>query len=86
MFNYSDYPKDSKFFDPANKKVIGKMKDEVKGKIISEFVGLKSKMYSLIVVGSEKFKKAKGVSKNVVENTRHKEYVDVLFNKKNNKA
>ena len=86
MFNYSDYPKDSKFFDPANKKVIGKMKDEVKGKIISEFVGLKSKMYSLIVVGSEKFKKAKGVNKNVVENTRHKEYVDVLFNKKNNKA
>ena len=86
MFNYSDYPKDSKFFDPANKKVIGKMKDEVKGKIISEFVGLKSKMYSLIVVGSEKFKKAKGVNKNVAENTRHKEYVDVLFNKKNNKA
>ena len=86
MFNYSDYPKDSKFFDPANKKVIGKMKDKVKGKIISEFVGLKSKMYSLIVVGSEKFKKAKGVNKNVVENTRHKEYVDVLFNKKNNKA
>ena len=24
------------FFDPVNKKVIGKMRDEVKGKIISE--------------------------------------------------
>ena len=41
LFDFSDYPLESKFFDPANKKVIGKMKDEFKGKIISEFVGLK---------------------------------------------
>ena len=26
------YPEDSKFFSPVKKKVIGKMKDEVKGK------------------------------------------------------
>ena len=49
LFAFSDYPLNSKFFDPANKKVIGKMKDEFKGKIISGFIGLKSKMYSLIV-------------------------------------
>ena len=30
------------------KKVIGDMKDEFTGKIISEFVGLKSNMYSLL--------------------------------------
>ena len=60
LFYFNGYPKDSKFFDLVNKKVIGKMKDEVKGKMISEFVGLKSKMYSLVVVGSEKIKKAKG--------------------------
>ena len=41
LFDFSDYPLESKFFDPANKKVIGKMKDEFKGKIISEFVGFK---------------------------------------------
>ena len=58
------------------------MKDEVKGKILSEFVGLKSKMYSLISVNGEENKKAKVVNKNVVKNTRHKEVVDLLFNKK----
>ena len=40
LFDFSDILKDSKFFD---KKVIGKRKDGFKGKIISEFVGLKSK-------------------------------------------
>ena len=36
-----------KIFDNANKKVIGKMKDEYGGVIIDEFVELKSKMYSI---------------------------------------
>ena len=48
------------------------MKDEFKGKIISEFVGLKSKMYSLINVDSKENEKAKGVNKNVVKNVRCK--------------
>ena len=59
-----------------------KMKDEFKGKVIIEFVGLKSKMYSLIAVDSEEIKKAKGVNENVVRSIRLKEFVDVLFNKK----
>ena len=29
-FDFSDYPEHSRVFDPVNKKVIGKMKDEVK--------------------------------------------------------
>ena len=57
------------------------MKDEVKGKIISESVELKSKMYSFIVESSEEIKKAKAVNKNVVKSTIHKEFVDALFNK-----
>ena len=48
--------------------IIGKMKDEFKGKIISEFVGLKSKTYSLVTVDNEEIKKTNGVTKNVVKN------------------
>ena len=57
------------------------MKDEFKEKIISEFVGLKSKVYSLIIINNEKTKKARGVNKNVVKTIRHTKYIDVLFNK-----
>ena len=80
LFHFSDYPEDLKFFDLINKKVIGKMKDEFKGKIINKFVGLKSKMYSLVIVNNEEIKKAKVVNKNVIKNIRHKKYVDFLFN------
>ena len=52
------------------------MKDEFRGKIINEFVGLMSKMYSLVDVDSEEVKKTKGVNKNVVKKLRHKEFVD----------
>ena len=54
------------------------MKDEFKGKIISEFVGLKSKMYSITSVDNEDVTKTKGVNKNL----RHKEFVNVLSNRK----
>ena len=47
LFDFSNYSKDSTFFDETNKKVIGKIKDEFGGVIVSEFVGLKSKMYSM---------------------------------------
>ena len=45
LFDFSNYPEDSKFFDETNKIVMGKIEDESEGKIINEFVGLKSKMY-----------------------------------------
>ena len=54
------------------------MKDEFNGRKINEFVGLKSKMYSLSSVDNKEVNKAKGVNKKF----KHKEYFDVLFNKK----
>ena len=56
------------------------MKDEFKGNIISEFVGLKSKMYSLVSLDGEENRKTKAVNKYVATDIRHKEFVDVLFN------
>ena len=47
LFDLSNYSKDSKFSNETNEKVIGKMKDEFGGVIVSGFVGLKSKMYSI---------------------------------------
>ena len=86
LFVFRDYPLSSKFYDPTNKKVIGKMKDEFKRKIIAEFVGLNSKMYSLNAVDNEEVKKEKGLNKNVVKKIGHAEFADVLFNKKNDKT
>ena len=41
LFDFSNYSKDSKFFDEPNKKVIDKMKDEFGKIIVIGFVGLK---------------------------------------------
>ena len=43
-----------------NKKVIRLMKDELGGKIITKFVGLRAKTYSYLIDGGSKDKKAKG--------------------------
>ena len=82
LFDFSDYSVDSKFCDPVNKKLIGKMKYEFRGWTINEFVGLKSKIYSLVDVDGEESKKAKGVNKNIVRGIRYTEFVDVLFGRK----
>ena len=83
LFDNSDYPKNSSFFDDSNKKVIGKFKDEAAGIPIVEFVGLRSKMYSYIKNNEHESRTAKGIKKNVIkQQLRHDNYKDTLFNKK----
>ena len=78
LFDFSGYPKDSIYYDDSNKKMLGKMKDELNSVRIREFVGLKCKMYSLIACNDKEVNKAKGVNLKL----RYDEYLDVLFNKK----
>ena len=60
LFDTSDYPPDHPLYSSVNKKVMGKMKDETAGVPIQEFVGLRSKMYSMLYNNQAK-KKAKGI-------------------------
>ena len=74
--------KGSKFYDPSSINEIGKMRDEYKGKRNDEFAGVKSKMRSLTNIDGKENKTGKGVNKHVFKNVRHKESVDVLFNRR----
>ena len=79
-FDFSDYPNDHPLYSAVNKKVLGKMKDETAGAPIKEFVGLRSKMYSLITYMSEEMKRAKGVKKATLKNDIvHHDYLHTLF-------
>jgi len=69
-FDTSDYPVDNVYGIPlVNKKVPGLMKDENNGAIMTEFVGLRAKMYALRVDSKKDTKKVKGVKSNVVART-----------------
>ena len=82
-FDNCDYPENSQYFNKTNKKVIGKFKDEVAGIPTTEFVGLRSKMYSYIKDNDTGGKTAKGIKKNVIKkNIHHEDYKNVLFNNK----
>ena len=67
-FDFSNYPKDHPLFSNEYKKVLGTFKDECGSKMISDFVGLRSKMYSYKIENDKEVKIAKGVKKSVVAN------------------
>ena len=64
-----------------NKKFIGKFKDELGGKIMTEFCALRAKAYAYKLDDDVEKKKAKGTKKCVVEREIiFKNYTDSLFN------
>ena len=81
-FDTSDYPKShpSGIETGVNKKVIGMFKDEVAGRQITHFVGLRPKLYSFKVEGGGLTKKCKGIKKNVVKREiSFEDFVQCLF-------
>ena len=52
-----------------NKKVVGMMKDELAGKIMTKFVGLRAKLYSYKMLFEKETKRCKGIKKSVVDKT-----------------
>ena len=82
FFDLSNYPTDSKFFDPVNENVIGKMKYGHKGKPIRKLVGLKSKMHCILSDDGKEANIAKGVNIATVNdclNFRRQVKEDVVF-------
>ena len=81
QMDFSGYDKKHKCYDPTNKKVLGKFKDECDGKIITHFIGLKPKSYAFKVFNEVKEeKKSKGIVKHKVKKElTYKQYEDTLI-------
>ena len=66
-FDTSNYEVDRPLLTGKNKKVIGLMKDELGGRVITEFVALRPKTYSYLTDDFKEDKKAKGTKKCVIK-------------------
>ena len=66
-FDTSNYECDRPLPTGKNKKVIGLMKDELGGRVITEFAALRPKTYSYLTDDCKEDKKAKGTKKCVIK-------------------
>ena len=80
-FDTSHYEVNRPLPTGKNKKVIGLMKDELGGKIITEFVTLTPKTYSFLTDDGKEDKKAKGTKKCVIKKMiKSNDYKKCLLN------
>ena len=80
LFDLNNLPLSSKYYCSDNKKALGKMKDEYEygEKSILKFVGLKSKMYSILDESNNEKITSKGHNGFI----EFQEFYDTLFKKK----
>lgn len=80
FYDFSDYPKDHFLYDESNKKVIGRFKDETSAMPIREFIGIRSKLYSILIDYDKIKQTAKGIKKCVVkQELKHNKYYECIF-------
>ena len=56
LYDFSEYPTNHPNYNIINKKVLGKFKNELNSLIITEFIGLKPKMYSFDYIDNNECK------------------------------
>ena len=82
-FDTSNYEVNRPLPTGKNKKVIGLMKDELGGKIITEFITLRPKTYSFLADDGKEDKKAKGTKKCIIKKIiKFNDYKKCLLNGK----
>ena len=80
-FDTSNYEVNRPLPTGKNKKVIGLMKDELGGKIITEFVTLRPKTYSFLTDDGKEDKKGKGARKCIIKKMiKFNDYKKCLLN------
>ena len=78
LFEFSNFLRDFKFYYNKNQMVAGKMKIVYRRILVNKFVGLKSKIFSMLSDDGKESNTAKGV--NIA--TEFNGFRDTLFNKK----
>lgn len=68
LLDCSGYPRDHMLYSEANKKVVGKFKDEYPNQIISKVVAVRSKMYSIKASDGSVKKVGKGIVRPTLKN------------------
>ena len=80
-FDTSNFDKNDNRLLESGRKVIGKFKDELGGKIMTEFCALRAKAYAYKLYDDTEMKKAKGTKKCIVKREiTFKNYDDAFFN------
>ena len=80
-FDFSSYPENHPLYNTKNKGIPGKFKDECNLVQIKEFIGLRAKLYSILLDDENEKRATAGVKRNVAEKKlRHVKFQDVFDN------
>ena len=84
-FDTSDYPSDNIYGIPlVNKKVLGLIKDENNGKIMTEFIRLRAKLYAYKILGEDKYTtKANSIKGSALRTINFDNYQQCLVEREN---